>query len=175
MSENRVSEYMDYKNYTNAQLYDITEKMEDYGKIGDAFEELMKRLSDDELVKIIDDMADFEAVPYALVELMKRSSAKAFDRGMDILINDKGDHFLQACTWGTCYDFDDIKTVTLMSQRKINMEWSLIESILLSMYNYETVSFPPDFKKLIVDSYNNMPKEKKAEFSEMFDYFLEKY
>ena len=170
-----VSEYMDYENYTNAQLYDIIEEIDDYNKIGDAFKELMKRLSDDELVKIIDDMTDYEAIPYALVELINRSSAKAFDMGMDILINDKGDHFLQACAWETCYDFDDIKTVTLMSQRKITMEWSLIETILLSMYNYQTDSFPPDLKKLIVDSYNNMSKEKKAEFSEMFEHFLEKY
>ena len=70
---------MDLKNYTNAELYDIIEKMEDHGKIGDAFEELMKRSSDDELVKFIDDMVYIEAVPYALGELMERSSAKAVE------------------------------------------------------------------------------------------------
>ena len=166
---------MDLKNYTNAELYDIIEKMEDHGKIGDAFEELMKRSSDDELVKFIDDMVYIEAVPYALGELMERSSAKAYDMGMDILINNKGDQFLQACVWSTCYDFDDIKTVTLMSQRKTTMEWSLLETILLSMYNYQTDIFPADFKKLIIDSYNIMSEEKKSELSEMFADFSKKY
>ena len=166
---------MDLKNYTNAELYDIIEKMEDHGKIGDAFEELMKRSYDDELVKFIDDIVYIEAVPYALGELMKRSSAKAYDMGMDILINNKGDQFLQACVWSTCYDFDDIKTVTLMTQRKTMMEWSLLETILLSMYNYRTDIFPADFKKLIIDSYNTMSEEKKSELSEMFADFSKKY
>lgn len=166
---------MDLKNYTNAQLYQIIEETDDYVKMGKAFEELMKRSSDDELVKFIDDMVYIEAVPYALNELMRRSSSKAFDMGMDILINDKGDHFLQACAWGTCYDHDDAQTVTLMTQRKTAMGYSLIETILLSMYNYEADRFPPAFRKLIIDSYNNMPEEKKAEFSEMFDNFSKKY
>ena len=170
-----MCEDMELKNHTNAQLYDIIEKTEALDKIGEAFEELMKRSSDDELVEFIEDMAYIEGVPYALDELMKRSPAKAFDMGMDILINDKGDHFLQACVWSTCYDFDDTQTVTLMTQRKTPMGYSLTEAILLSMDSYPTNSFPPAFKKLITDSYNDMPKEKKAEFSEMFDTFSKKF
>lgn len=170
-----MCEDMELKNHTNAQLYGIIEKTEALDKIGEAFEELMKRSSDDELVEFIEDMAYIEGVPYALDELMKRSSAKAFDMGMDILINNKGDHFLQACVWSTCYDFDDTHTVTMMTQRKTPMGYSLTEAILLSMYNYHTNSFPPALKKLIIDSYNDMPQEKKAEFSEMFDTFSNKF
>ena len=170
-----MSENTELKNYSNDQLYDIIERTEEHVKMGEAFKELIKRSSDDELVEIIDDMVYIDEVPYALNELMKRSPSKAFDTGMDILINDKGDHFLQACVWNTCYDFDDAKTVTLMNQRKTTMGYSLIETILLSMYNYQTNSFPTAFQKLIVDSYNNMPEEKKAEFSDMFDDFSKKY
>ena len=166
---------MDLKNYTNARLYQVIEETEDHAEMGEAFKELMKRSSDDELVKSIEDMAYIEAVPYALDELMERSSSKAFDMGMDILINDKGDHFLQACVWSTCYDHDDIRTVTLMAERKTAMGYSLTETILLSMYDHETDQIPPAFKKLIIDSYNDMPEEKKADLSEMFDYFTKKY
>ena len=97
-----MSENTELKNYSNDQLYVIIERTEDHVKMGEAFKELIKRSSDDELVEIIDDMVYIDEVPYALNELMRRSSSKAFDTGMDILINDKGDHFLQACVWDTC-------------------------------------------------------------------------
>ena len=135
---------MDYNNYTNEQLLQFVEETSDYNEMD-----------------------------HALNELMKRSSAKAFDLGMDILINDKGDQFLQASVWSTCYDYDNIYTVMLMNQRCVLMGWSLIETVLLSMYNYDASLLPSNFKNLIIDSYNNMPKEKKVEFSGIFKYFLD--
>lgn len=166
---------MDFKNYTYAQLFQFIGDTADYDKMHSASVELMKRSTDDQLIQFIEEMVYYDVIPYAFNELMKRSSAKAFDLGINILINDEGDHFLQACVWNTCFDFDAVQTITLMCQRKTAMQWSLIETILLSMYHYEADSFPIALKKLIVDSYYNMPEEKKVEFSDMFHHFLEKY
>ena len=167
---------MDFQNYTYEQLFQFIIDTFDYDKMNDAAEELMKRSSDDQLVQFIEEMAYYEIIPQALNELMKRSSAKAFDMGMHILIYDKGDQFLQACVWSSCFSFDDIQTVTRMCQRKIIMEWSLMETLLLSIqYRYEADSFPPAFQKLIIDSYHNMPEEKQAAFSDMFSDFLARF
>ncbi|MBR5370636.1 MAG: hypothetical protein IK130_00330 [Oscillospiraceae bacterium] len=166
---------MDDKDYTNAQLLQLIVDTVDYDEMPFAIEELVKRSSDAQLVQFIEEMFYYDVIPYALDELMKRSSAKAFDLGMDILIHDKGDQFLQACVWSTCFDFDENQTVALMRQRTITMEWSLMETLLLSMHHYETNAFPPALKKLIMDSYDHMPEEKKAELSEMFRSFLEKH
>ena len=166
---------MDYKDYTKAQLLQLIVDTEDYDEMHSAIEELVQRSSDAQLVQFIEEVFYYDVIPYALDELMKRSSAKAFDLGMDILIHDKGDQFLQACVWSTCFDFDENQTVTLMRQRTITMEWSLVETVFLSMSHYETNAFPPAFQKLIIDSYNHMPEEKKAECSEMFHSFSEKY
>ena len=167
---------MDFQNYTYEQLFQFIINTFDYDKMYDAADELMKRSSTDQLVQLIEELVFYEIIPQALRELMKRSPQKAYDLGMHILIQNEGDQFLQACVWSSCFDFDDIQTVTLMCQRTIIMEWSLMETVLLSIqYRYEADSFPPAFQKLIIDSYHNMPEEKQAAFSDMFNDFSARF
>lgn len=73
----------------------------------DYTDEDLKVMDTEKLYKIIENIWGFEETSAALLILQYRNPSKALEYGIDILVNDKGDDYLQAIVW--CYFLKIIK------------------------------------------------------------------
>lgn len=131
-----------------------------------------KEMNNTQLIEYINDMVFYDEIPYALDELANRNPNLAFAIGTDILINNKGDDFLQASVWSTCSIINYKRLFKCISKRTYLFGWSTLETILCFITNSNITDINREFIQLILKSYNNIRIEKQNEFSEMYEAFL---
>lgn len=140
----------------------------------DQIEKYFSEMTDDQLVEFIDQMWYYNVIPCAFTELIKREPQRALNMGVDILINDRGDDFLQASIFvGLYLSFDFKKIFYHITQRKALFGWSTLNDILTVIIVQEFRDIFPDLRQLIIDSYNCIKIEKQNEFRSMFNDFLD--
>ena len=103
----------------------------------------LKNLSTEELIKIVTQIFDFEETGFAFEELQERDDTKATELGLEILLNDKGDEFLQAIV----YDFLTIRHLG-EALNAIDQRGETLDNYLLGEVIHDLVTDTPDFEVL---------------------------
>lgn len=112
----------------------------------DYTDEDLKVMDTEKLCKIIENIWGFEETSAALLILQYRNPSKALEYGIDILVNDKGDDYLQATVWD--YFFDDNKETILEA---INKREAPIGKVLLNDMMRDIASLKVDISKEMVN------------------------
>lgn len=140
--------------------------------------EYIKEMSTEALVYIIVNILGFEETSAALLELVNRDPKKALELGNDILMNDKGDDYLQASVWDFIYDIDLSKVMGAVSGREAVLGKTLLHDIIhksnISHYFRELKIVPQSFVKQITRSFEVLEIEQQNELRESYDGFMSK-
>lgn len=119
--------------------------MGDYDYCDYKYEDL-EAMDTEKLCKIIEIIWGPEETSAALLILQYRNPSKALEYGIDILVNDKGDDYLQATVWD--YFFDDNKETILEA---INKREAPIGKVLLNDMMRDIASLKVDISDEMVN------------------------
>lgn len=103
----------------------------------------------------------FEETVTALQILKQRIPSKALEYGIDILVNDKGDDYLQAIVWD--YFFLENKEIILdaVYKRKSSIGKVLLNDMMHYIAKFE-VNIPDKMVNRILETFDSFSEEEKA-------------
>lgn len=134
----------------------------------------IESLDTEELEKIIEDMWNYEEVTKALMVLQGRNRTKALKHGLDILINGKGDDYLQATVWDIFFYDNEKLLLEAISERKNPIGKTLLNDMMHYLVKF-SVEVPDEIINKILKSYDLLSSEEKSNMFYDSNDFMKKY
>lgn len=141
----------------------------------------IKELEAYKLIEIVQDILGFEETSAALLELYNRDINIAFELGIDILDNNKGDDYLQAIVFDIIYDINPNRTLDSICKRKAEIGVVLLGDIMSEMsidyYSSTEIEIPDKLLYMLLRRYSSLSKyeqEKIINYYIEFEEFLKK-
>lgn len=129
-----------------------------------------------DLIDIIENIWGFEETSAALLVLIDRDEEKAFELGIDILLNDKGDDYLQGIVWIFFFSDHPQATLAAVCQRQAEIGKMLLGDIaneLSIILTYQKdFHIPPEFIRRMLQTYEAFSPEEREFISDYFNEFL---
>lgn len=148
-------------------------------KIEDEMNEYVKTLSTDNLVEIINKLENYELVSSALIELGDRDEVTMVNLSNDILINQKGDKYLQAMAFSFVYTRNPYLAIKSIYERISKMDEILLRAVMeefvVDCFQEISSQFTPYLLRMIRDRYAQLDNEKKEYIRKEYLEFMKEY
>ena len=132
------------------------------------------------LIKIIESILGFEEASDALLELKQINPIKAEELAKDIVLNEKGDIFFQACAWNVFYGLNRKEALEYANDNLSKLEEYLFGTILDDVADDAGIYLEyPEIQDFVVKVKKHLQgKTLKIEHKgtqEKIDWFIESY
>ncbi len=125
--------------------------------------EEMKNMDIKTLSEIIENIWGFEETATALQILKHRIPLKALEYGIDILVNDKGDDYLQATVWDYFFWDNKEKILEAVSKRRAKIGKALLNDVVDDLIRANSlVEVSNEMINRISETYDSFSEEEKS-------------
>lgn len=125
--------------------------------------ECMKTMDTKVLIEIVENVWGFEETTKALAILMNRIPLKALEYGINILVNDKGDDYLQATVWDYFFWDNKEKILEAVSKRKAKIGKALLNDVVDDLIRANAlVEISNEMTNRIFETYDSFSEEEKS-------------
>ena len=141
--------------------------------------ECMKTMDTKALIEIVENIWGFEETTKALAILIDRMPMKALEYGIDILVNDKGDDYLQATVWDYFFWDNKEKILEAVSKRKAKIGKAFLNDIVDDLIRANSlVEVSNEMINRISETYDSFSEEEKSfmrcDINEFFNIYKNK-